>query len=123
MSTPDTDPKQQLAAAIRGWIHMDNLTESFMAQAANARKLRAKHEEDSIRLVKQMGLTASTIKVSGASLRLANRKATAGLTWGYLEKEIDAWAAKTGSTQGASLLKWLQEHRATKDVEYLKKEA
>jgi hypothetical protein len=118
-----TDPKQQLALAIRGWIHMDNLAESLTHQAANARKLRNKHEEDSIQLIKQLGLSKSTIKVSGASLALASRKAREGLTWSYLEKEIAAWSTKTGlsPTQNMSLIKWLQEHRGSSEIEYLKK--
>lgn len=119
-----TDPKQQLAASIRGWIHMDNLVESFTKQASNARGLRTKHEDDSIRLIKSMGLQESTIKVSGASLKLETKKATSGLSWSYLEKEIPAWATKSGltPTQSASLLTWLHAHRTTSEVESLKKE-
>jgi hypothetical protein len=119
-----TDPKQQLATAIRGWIHMDNLTESFTKQASNARALRNKHEEEAIRLIKTLNLQNSTIKVSGAELKLESKKTTSGLSWTYLEKEIPEWATKSGVTavQSASLIKWLQAHRETKEVESLKKE-
>ena len=119
-----TDPKQQLAASIRGWIHMDNLVESFTKQASNARSLRTKHEDDSISLIKSMGLKDSTIKVSGASLKLETKKTTSGLSWSYLEKEIPAWATKNGITavQAASLLTWLHSNRTTSEVEVLKKE-
>jgi len=119
-----TDPKQQLATAIRGWIHMDNLTESFTKQASNARTLRNKHEEEAIRLIKTLNLQQSTIKVSGAELKLESKKITSGLSWTYLEKEIPEWATKSGITavQSASLIKWLQAHRETKEVESLKKE-
>ena len=119
-----TDPKQQLAASIRGWIHMDNLVESFTKQASNARSLRTKHEDDSIRLIKSMGLKDSTIKVSGASLKLETKKTTSGLSWSYLEKEIPEWATKNGVTaaQSASLLTWLHAHRTTTEAEVLKKE-
>jgi hypothetical protein len=119
-----TDPKQQLATAIRGWIHMDNLTESFTKQASNARSLRSKHEEEAIRLIKSLNLQHSTIKVSGAELKLESKKTTSGLSWSYLEQEIPAWATKSGITavQSASLIKWLQAHRETKEVESLKKE-
>jgi hypothetical protein len=119
-----TDPKQQLATSIRGWIHMDNLVESFTKQASNARTLRTKHEDDSIRLIKTLGLTESTIKVSGASLKLETKKTPSGLTWSYLEKEVPAWATKNGVTavQAASLLTWLHAHRTTNETEVLKKE-
>ena len=102
---------------------MDNLVESFNQQAANARNLRTKHEQDSIRLMKELGLSASTIQVSGASLNIQKKKVPAGLSWGYLEKEIPAWTTKTGlsANQSAALLKWLHDNREIKELESLKK--
>jgi hypothetical protein len=117
------DSKQRLIDAIRGWIHMDNLLENHNAQAANARTLKNKHEANAIELMKQMRLDKSTIQVSGASLIL-QKKATPGtLTWGYLEKEIPAWATHTGITaaQSQSLIKWLHDRRELKETESLKK--
>lgn len=113
-------PKQKLIEAVRGWIHMDNLVESFNQQATNARQLRNKHEQDSIRLMKELGLSASTIQVSGASLNIQKKKVVAGLSWGYLEKEIPACSALSTS-QSNMLIKWLHDHRETKEVEILKK--
>jgi hypothetical protein len=120
---PSTDPKQQLITSIRGWMHMDNLVESFNRQATNARQLRAKHEENAVGLMKQMGLAASTIQVSGASLQLKKSKTIEGLTWAYLEREIPAWGtqARLSPEQVASLLKWLHDHREARETEYLKK--
>jgi hypothetical protein len=117
------DSKQTLTTSIRGWIHMDNLVESFTKQATNARSLRAKHEEEAIRTMKQMGLASSTIQVSGASLQIVKRKNTSGLTWGFLDKEIAAWATQQQITpsQVQSLLRWLHEHRETTMTETLKK--
>jgi ERCC4-type nuclease len=117
------DPKKQLAKSIQGWIHMDNLVESFTKQASNARVLRTKHEQESIHLIKEMGLNNSTIKVTGATLMLEKKKNTAGLSWSYLEKEIPAWATKSGitPTQAANLLAWLHSHREIKETESLKK--
>jgi hypothetical protein len=121
--TTASDPKQQLITSIRGWMHMDNLVETFNRQATNARQLRAKHEETSIALMKQMGLAASTIQVSGASLQLKKSKNTEGLTWGFLEREIPAWATQARLTpeQTASLLRWLHDRREVRETEYLKK--
>lgn len=123
-ATSATDPRQRLITAIRGYVHMDNLVESFNAQATNAREVRAKHESDAVALIKQLGLQASTIQVSGgATLQLASRRNSGSLTWGYLEREIPAWATQAGlkPTQAAGLLKWLQDHRDVREVEYLKK--
>lgn len=100
---------------------MDNLAESFSHQASNARQLRNKHEADAIDLIRQIGLQESTIKVSGATLHLAKKKSTSGLTWGYIEREIDAWSKKTGHSS-TGLLMWLQSHREVTEVEYLKKD-
>ena len=117
------DPKQRLIQSIRGWVHMENLAESLNHQATNARKLRAQHESDAIGLIKQLGLSKSTIQISGASLQLAARKEKGTLSWSYLEKEIPDWAAKSGvpAEKAAGLLAWLQAHREAKDTEYLKK--
>ena len=118
-----TDPKQRLIQSIRGWVHMENLAESLNHQATNARKLRSQHETDAIGLIKQLGLSKSTIQISGASLQLSARKEKGGLTWAYLEKEIPAWASHAGvsAEKTAALIAWLHEHRESKESEYLKK--
>lgn len=122
-ATSPTDPRQRLITAVRGYVHMDNLVESFNAQAANARELRAKHEGDVIGLMKQLGLQKSTLQISGGTLQLTQKKTPAGLSWAYLEREIPAWATAAGlkPTQSAALLKWLHDHREIKETEVLKK--
>jgi hypothetical protein len=118
-----SDPKSRLVRAIRGWIHMDNIAETHQRQAIQARELRAKHEEEAVALMRELGLTKSTIQVSGAKLQLAHKKSSAALTWGYLDREVAAWAssARLTPTQSASLIKWLHDHREIKETEYLKK--
>jgi hypothetical protein len=118
-----TDQRSRLVRAIRGWIHMDNIAETHQRQAMQARELRTKHEVESLTLMKEMGLTKSTIQVSGARLQLANKKTSYALTWGYLDREVAAWAshAHLSPTQSASLVKWLHDHREVKETEYLKK--
>lgn len=118
-----SDSRARLATAIRGWIHMDNLAETHNRQAMNARSLRAKHEADAIALMKEMRLDKTTIQVSGASLQIATRRASAPLTWAYLEREAAAWgsAAHLSPTQIQGLVHWLQEHREVKETEYIKK--
>jgi hypothetical protein len=117
------DPKARLVAAIRAYVHMDNLAETHTRQAANARAARAKAEADAIALMKEMRLEGSTIQVSGASLQITKKKTPSGLTWGYLEREVPAWASRSGlsATQSAGLVEWLHSHRETKETEVLKK--
>jgi hypothetical protein len=123
ITAPVADPKARLVQAVRGYIHMDNLVENLNTQATNARELRSKHETEAIGLMKQLGLAASTVQVSGAQLQVSTKKEPAGLSWMYLEREIPAWATRNGvsATQAASLIKWLQDHREVKEREQLKK--
>ncbi|NCY20959.1 hypothetical protein EBX31_03260 [bacterium] len=118
-----TDLKTRLVQAIRNWVHANNYAETHQRQALNFRKERAGHEAESIALMKQMGLTGSVIQISGAKLQIGRRAAPAGLTWGYLEREIGAWAAHNGmpAATTAGLVKWLHDHREVKEVEYLKR--
>jgi len=117
------DSKQQLIDAIRGWVHMDNLLENHTAQASNARNLRAKYEKEAITLIKQMHLDTSTIQISGGKLTLQKKTTLSTLSWGYVEKEIEAWAksAHVSPTQSTSLIQWLHDHRESKEIESLKK--
>lgn len=121
-ATP-SDPKSRLVAAIRGWVHMDNLAESHQRQAINARAVRAKHEAEAIGLMRQMGLTKSKIQISGAELHLASHRNVTPLSWKYLEREVPAWAAsaRLPAEQARGLLKWLQDHREYKETEELEK--
>ena len=117
------DPKSRLVTAIRAYVHMDNLAETHARQATNAREARARHEAEAIGLMREMGLTGSTIQISGATLSLAHQRTPGSLTWGYLEREVPAWATRSGvsAAQAAGLLKWLREHRDIKESDYLKK--
>lgn len=121
--TPFDSPKTRLVAAIRGWVHMDNLAESHQRQAMNARAVRAKHEAEAISLMRQMGLTKSKIQISGAELHLASHRNVTPLSWKYLEREVPAWAAsvRLPAEQARGLLKWLHEHREYKETEELEK--
>jgi hypothetical protein len=121
--TTEADPKQRLVAAIRGWVHMDNLAESHQRQAMNARAVRAKHETEAVGLMRQLGLTKSKIQVSGAELHLASHRTVAPLSWKYLEREVPAWATsvRLPAEHTRGLLKWLQEHREYKESEELEK--
>ena len=102
---------------------MDNLLENHTAQASNARNLRAKYEKEAITLIKQLHLDTSTIQISGGKLILQKKSTLGTLSWGYVEKEIEAWAkhANVSPTQSKALIQWLHDHRENKEVESLKK--
>lgn len=115
--------KEQLTDAIRNWTHMNNLYEQHLAQANNARALRAQHEAEVIRKLHELHMERSTIRVTGATLKLAVDTTPAPITWGLLEKEVPAWAAHTGlpPSKAADLIRWLQANRGAKERECLKK--
>ena len=117
------DARSRLVKAIRSFVHMDNLAETHARQATNAREARARHESEAIALMRELRLEASTIQISGATLSLSQQRTPGTLTWGYLEREIPAWATRSGvsAAQSASLLRWLREHRDIKETEHLKK--
>lgn len=121
MSVPDA--RTQLGEAVRAWIHMDNLCENHLAQAANAREKRTAHEQEAIKYIKQLNYQGTTLQVSGATLELQTKSVAAPPSWGFLEKEIAAWGSKSGvnAAQCQSLVKWLHDHREVKEVEHLRK--
>lgn len=114
---------EQLKKAIREWIHADNLVESFTAQANNARQARARHEAEALTLMKRLGYTEKTqLRVSGGTIQMATRRTPGDLTWGMLERELPAWATRTGipAATASGLVGWLQTHRGTKEMDFLK---
>ena len=117
------DSKQQLTTAIRNWIHMDNLYENHAAQASNARALRATHEAEVIRLMKELRLEHSTIRVTGGALNLHRESTPAPITWSLLDKEMPAWITHAGlpPNKSGELMKWLHDHRGVRERVYLKK--
>jgi hypothetical protein len=107
------DAKQQLVVAIRHWIHMDNLAESFKHQEQNASALRNKHEAEAIALMKEIGCAESVIQVSGATLRIDRVEPTSSPpnTWKPIDQTVQAWAARNGMTrtQAHDLLRTLHD--------------
>lgn len=117
------EDRAKLTSAVRSWVHMDNLIETLNKQASNARELRTKHESEAIALIHKLGLRASTIQISGATLTVRNQRRGGDLTWGYLEREVPAWCQKSGlpAAKSAELLEWLQTHRDVREVEVIHK--
>ena len=107
------DAKQQLVVAIRHWIHMDNLAESFKHQEQNACTLRTKYEAEAIALMKEIGCAESVIQVSGATLRIDRVEPTSSPpeTWKPIDQTVQVWASRNGltRTQAHDLLRTLHD--------------
>jgi hypothetical protein len=63
--------KEKLVSAVRDWTHFDTLYENHSAQANNAKLMRMKSEQIIIASLKELGMSKSVIRVSGATLSLS----------------------------------------------------
>ncbi len=111
-----------LAAAVRQWVHFDNLTESLNKQVANVRNLRGEYETKILTLLQEQNLKNATLKITGATLQYATRHKAADLTWAFLEEQLHEYYRTAGKRdETGEILAFLQKHRGGKTVEYLKK--
>ncbi len=116
-----TDPNA-LAAAVRQWVHFDNLTESLNKQVANVRSLRGEYETKILTLLQEQNLKNATLKITGATLQYATRNKANDLSWAFLEEQLHEYFKTKGKRdETADILEFLQTHRGGKTIEYLKK--
>ncbi len=116
-----TDPNA-LAAAVRQWVHFDNLTESLNKQVANVRSLRNEYETKILTLLQEQNLKNATLKITGATLQYATRNKANDLSWAFLEEQLHEYFKTKGKRdETADILEFLQTHRGGKTIEYLKK--
>ena len=114
--------QQDLVDAVRHWVHFDNLAESLTKQVTNARTMRAQFEDKVLKLLESTGLRNTVIQISGATLQRQTRSKVAELSWTMLEEQLhEYYAAKGRADETKAILEFLQAHRGSKTVEYLKK--
>lgn len=114
--------RNELAEAVRKWVHFDNLTESLSKQAQNARTLRTQHEAQVLRLLETTGMKGAQIQITGATLQFAQRSKPGDLTWSFLDEQLHAFFKTKGKPDETSaILEFIQAHRVSKTQDYLKK--
>ena len=113
----------ELSEAVRSWVHFDNLAESLNKQVANVRNLRNQFETKILEIMDRMGLQNASLKITGAVLQRAQRSKQSDLTWSFLEEQLHEYYKTSGARgdETAKIMAFLQTHRGTKSVEYLKK--
>lgn len=114
--------QQELVDAVRHWVHFDNLAESLTKQVTNARNMRTQFEEKVLKLLDSTGMRSAVIQITGATLQRQTRSKAADLSWTMLEEQLhEYYKAKGRPDETAAVLEFLQTHRGSKTVEYLKK--
>lgn len=114
-----------LADAVRHWVHFDNLAESLNKQITNVRSLRSQYETRVLDLMDAAGLKKANLKITGATLSCATRHKSADLSWTFLEEQLHEYYKMRGSGNGRDetkeILAFLHRHRGGRTIEYLKK--
>ena len=119
-NTP-TNP-EDLATAVRQWVHFDNVAENLNKQIANVRTLRSEYEGKVLELLARQNLRNATLRVTGATLQYATRSKSTDLTWSFLEEQLhEYFRTKGGRDDTSEILNFLHRHRGGKTIEYLKK--
>ncbi len=111
-----------LATAVRQWVHFDNLAESLNKQITNVRNLRSEYEAKVLEHMNTRNLQKATLRITGATLQYATRFKSADLSWSFLEEQLHEYYKSKGVRDDTGdLIAFLQKHRGKQTIEYLKK--
>jgi hypothetical protein len=112
----------ELVDAVRNWVHFDNLAETLQKQVTNVRSIRSDYEDRILRMLDSSGMRNAVLQITGATLQRASKPKQSDLSWTFLESNLhDYYKSKGRPDETAAILEFLQTHRTTKTVEYLKK--
>jgi hypothetical protein len=113
---------EDLATAVRQWVHFDNLTENLNKQVANVRTLRNEYEAKVLELLARQNLRNASLRITGATLQCATRSKATDLSWSFLEEQLHEYYRTKGTRdETTDILSFLHRHRGGKTIEYLKK--
>ncbi len=115
-------PQTELVDAVRHWVHFDNLAESLNKQVTNARNMRNTYEDKVLQLLDTTGMKTAVLQINGATLQRQVRTKPTDLSWSFLEEQLKQYyKSKNKPDETAQVIDFIQNHRGTKSVEYLKK--
>ena len=115
-------PQTELVDAVRHWVHFDNLAESLTKQVTNARNMRSDFEDKILKLLDSTGMRNAVLQITGATLQRVSKPKQTDLSWTYLESTLhEYYKSKGRPDETTAVLEYLQAHRGTKTIEYLKK--
>ena len=120
--TPVAKPPNQLADAIRSWVHFDNMTEHLNKQVSNARNLRNEYENKILHMLESQNMRQTMIKITGATLQHSTRYKQNDLGWTMLREQLrDYYKMKGKPDETDEIMNFLQTSRGGKTVAFLKK--
>lgn len=120
VATPTSS--NELADAVRFWVHFDNMAEHLNKQVANARTLRSEYETKVLQLLESRNMKQTSIKISGATLQYASRYKQNDLGWTMLKEQLhEYYKTKGRRDETDEILEFLQTTRGGKTVPFLKK--
>ena len=115
-------PQQELVYAVRHYVHFDNLAETLNKQVTNVRNMRAKFETEILTMLETQGMKNAVLQISGASLQRQTRHQSTNLSWSFLEEQLHEYYKSKGKPdETAGILDFVQKHRGSRAVDYLKK--
>jgi hypothetical protein len=118
---------QELANAVRNYVHFDNLATSLSKQASNARKLRDEFENSIISTLETNNMTNATIQIHGGKLVVADDKHSQPLTFTRLEEQLHKYFLEkrvqnlSAPDETTDILKFLRKNREVEITKKLKK--
>jgi hypothetical protein len=118
---------QELANAVRNYVHFDNLATSLSKQASNARKLRDEFENTIINTLETNNMANATIQIHGGKLIVADDKHSQPLTFTRLEEQLHKYFLEkrvqnvSAPDETSEILKFLRKNREVEITKKLKK--
>ena len=119
--TKMSNPPDDLATAVRQWVHFDNLAENLNKQIANVRTLRGDYETKVLDLMTRQNMRNTSLRINGATLQCATKSKSTDLTWTFLEEQLHEYFKSKPRDDTSDILAFLHRHRGGKTIEYLKK--
>jgi hypothetical protein len=117
-----TTSKDDLVHAVRHYVHFDNLAETLNKQVANVRAMRSKFEGEIITMLEAQGMKNAILQINGATLQRQTRYQQANLSWSFLEEQLHEYYKSKGKPdETVGILDFIQKHRGSRSVDYLKK--
>ena len=117
-----TTPQEELVYAVRHYVHFDNLAETLNKQVTNVRNMRAKFETEIMTMLETQGMKNAVLQISGATLQRQTRHQSTNLSWSFLEEQLyEYYKSKGKPDETAGILDFIQKHRGSRSVDYLKK--
>jgi hypothetical protein len=84
--------------------------------------MRAKFENDILTMLETQGMKNAILQISGATLQRQTRLQSTNLSWSFLEEQLHEYYKSKGKPdETAVILDFVQKHRSSRSLDYLKK--